>query len=362
MAGMFALGVVAHTSGQPFTTIIDVPPDPGPSTIGSDTQLNLSAGGFIANQFLAGDPSGTSSNIEVNISDGELGTDATAYNSTVNISGGLVGKRLSVYDSTLNISGGEVFTDGNSFLHFSVRAYDSTVNIHGGFVGTKLGIYDSTLNIFGGEVDKSAQANAGATVNISGGFVGSFLDTYAGSTLNITGGEVNVFDTRAATNISGDARVHGFIAWSGSTVNISGGIVGRDWDNHPAKAVQAQFNSTLNISGGDIGTKFVVSAMSTVNLIGTSFVLAGIDLTPGLSPGESVSITDQDVYLEGLLADGSPFSFHIEENLSVLPDAIWTITLVPEPSILCVVAMGLMGILCRDRRYSANSYRHRYPA
>ncbi len=347
---MCCLTLAAHATAQPFSTIINVPPDPDPRTIGSNTQLNLFAGGFIAEQFVAGDPAGTSTNTEVNIRDGELGSDSKAYNSTINISGGIVGRRLSVYDSTLNISGGEIVTDANTFEDAAVIAYDSRIHISGGIVGTQLVAHNSILDISGGELGSSARVFDGTTVNISGGIVKDNFRAFSGSTVNITGGRVNSLRSFSEANISGSSWVRGVTANGGSTININGGTVGNDLSRtNNIPSILAQWNSTFNISGGDVGSNFDVVAGSTINLTGTSFILDGIDLTHGLTVGEMIPITDQDVAIEGLLADGSPFSFYIETNTTVLPDAIWTVTLVPEPGTLSLLSLGCISLI-RDRR------------
>jgi len=64
------LAVSRQESVAQFTTVIDVPPDLPPSQIASDTQPNLEDGGTIANGFSAGNSSGTSTNVEINITGG----------------------------------------------------------------------------------------------------------------------------------------------------------------------------------------------------------------------------------------------------------------------------------------------------
>jgi hypothetical protein len=61
-----------------FTTIYNVPPDVAPSSIGTDTQLNLFEGGWVGSFFRAGASDGTSTNVEVNVFGGFFGR-ATAY-------------------------------------------------------------------------------------------------------------------------------------------------------------------------------------------------------------------------------------------------------------------------------------------
>ena len=85
-----------------------------PSLLPSDTQLNVSAGG-VAGFVSAGELSGVSTNVEVNISGGTVDF-LTAYRgSTVNISGGIVSK----------LGGGS----------FTAIAAGSAANVSGGTIG-----------------------------------------------------------------------------------------------------------------------------------------------------------------------------------------------------------------------------------
>jgi hypothetical protein len=62
-----------------FTTVINVPPEVAPTSIGSDTQLNLGDGGEIGSNFDAGADDGSSTNVEVNIDGGSVGNSFSAY-------------------------------------------------------------------------------------------------------------------------------------------------------------------------------------------------------------------------------------------------------------------------------------------
>src|SRR5262245_55380437 len=69
-----------------FTTTYNVPPNVAPSTIFSNTQLNVFDGGAISNAFAAGDSLGTSTNVQVNVFGGTVGGVFSAYRgSEVNI-------------------------------------------------------------------------------------------------------------------------------------------------------------------------------------------------------------------------------------------------------------------------------------
>jgi hypothetical protein len=93
-----------------FTTIINVPPDIAPNSIGQNTQLNLFDGGSIGDNFNAGASDGTSTNVEVNIAGGTVSTGLDAWGgSTVNISGGRVLSDFKAqFGSTVNFTGGTI--------------------------------------------------------------------------------------------------------------------------------------------------------------------------------------------------------------------------------------------------------------
>ena len=89
-----------------------------------------------------------------------------------------------------------------------------------------------------------------------------------------------------------------------------------------------------------MGESFVVYA-GVVNILGSEFFVDGEELDV-LLPGEPFTITNREVTLSGLLADGEPFSFQLNTELddgSPLPgdffdpDATLTVTLTSVPPI-----------------------------
>ena len=111
----------------------------------------------------------------------------------------------------------------------------------------------------------------------------------------------------------------------------------------------------VTISGGSVGDRFDAFDGSQVNLIGTEFFLDGSELE-GFIVGEPFTVTDRDMTLSGLLADGSPFSFELNSGFSDSHDffslgATLTVTSVPEPSciVLAIAATLLTGGCLRDR-------------
>ena len=324
---------------------------PGPSPASSfDTVVNLPGNGltFIArNQSIGGVPGQTN---QFNISGGNVSSNFTAdFGSEVNISSGAdVSSTFTAIGSEVNISGGEVglFFNANS---------------------------GSVVNITGGEVGGGFDANPGSVINISGGNVaainGGGFNAFSGSIVNISGGDVgNNFEANSGSvvNVSGGNIGSPFRANFGSQVNISGGIFGANFE--------AFDGSEVNISGGVFGDNFDVSSGASVNISGSLFLIDGVELNE-LLPSQAFTITDRDVTLSGLLADGQSFSFDlnsidatfteteffggipVESVFDVGDDffdrgATLTVTLtVPEPSSTgFIAALFALGFARRHRR------------
>jgi PEP-CTERM motif len=336
--------------------VIDVPTDASPIGLRAGQTLNLDNGGTLSDNFAA-------VNATLNINGGNVGVGLEITNSTLSMTNGTVNNAFDAGPGSLvNISGGTV---GGS----SSASFNSTVNITGGSLGGAFRANNgSTVNISGGTVGSIFNANSGSTVNISGGIVGDIFQANDGSIVNISGGSVgSIFTANSGStiNISDGVVADSFQARNGSTVNISGGQVGRVLVAHSgstvdisggslADSLQALSGSNINITGGIIGEDFHAFSGSEINLTGLSFILDGIDLTTSLILGDPLLITDRDVILEGLLSDGSPFSFDLNSTNSPIEDffdtnATLTITLVPEPGTLSLIGIGALSILRRRR-------------
>ena len=152
-----------HVPAQ-FTTIINVPPDAVPTSIGSDTQLNFDAGGDdLPASFQAGLP-GNASNVEVNIFGGVVGdmfnagpSDGSGGDVTVNIAGGTLG-------AVTSYAGAEVFVSGGNL---------SVVTAFGGDISSTTGS-TATFQYFGASDAGKAEFNGGTAIG-GGGFCGGFL-------------------------------------------------------------------------------------------------------------------------------------------------------------------------------------------
>ena len=138
-------------------------------------------------------------------------------------------------------------------------------------------------------------------------------------------------------------------ALSGSVVNISGGTFAD---------VEAFSGSVVNISGGIIENSFEARSGSAVDLIGIEFLLDGELLE--LAVGDTLTITERNLTLSGLLADGSAFSFDLNTSQSRFNDDLFdrdaTLTVtrvssVPEPSGMVLLVSGSL-LLCLRRSRS----------
>ena len=194
---------------------------------------------------------------------------------------GLLG--LSLFDSPLV---GQVFDSGPS----DSALFDTVINLP----GDEAVITGDTGESIGGP-GQTTQLNLN-----DGGGIGFFFNANFGSEVNISGGTVDGF----------------FTANDGSEVNISGGIV----------------VSELNFGGFDeFRGGFSALSGSKVNIFGNEFFINGLELDT-LVPGQASTITDRNVTLSGLLADGEQFSFNLRP-VSALgdtfeTDATLTVTLV----------------------------------
>lgn len=220
------------------------------------------------------------------------------------------------------------------------------------------------LNVaFDGFVGPNFDALAGTEVNIIGGSVGDRFETFTGSETNLISGSMGAssfVDIGGVVNIRGGVVGVSFLSELGSQVSISGGTIN---DSFRARgevyvsggSIGDDFgvlsDGEVYIHGGIKGDSFSVSSGGSVHLYGTSFLLDGV-LLDTLTPGQPTLITDRDLALTGKLADGSMLAFGLNSNL--LPGgadffdvgATLTVTLVPEPTALVLLAFACVAAAC----------------
>ena len=236
-AALFFLNRAA--SGQ-FTTVLDLPPDPNigdDQSIGSDTQVSIHDGGFVGERFQVGATDGSSTNIEVNLSGGQIGGALKAYGGSVfNVSGGTIGVSADAFaGSVFNFSGGVVDRDfearsgsqinvsGGTFRASFIAQAGSAVDISGGeFGGIRL--HTPSMTVSGGDLEKlDAFSGSGSTITGGGFFT---LRSYAGSSLDFTGGEflLDGASVSGAVDIPSGSVLSGTLS-DGSVFIISRGLV-----------------------------------------------------------------------------------------------------------------------------------------
>jgi hypothetical protein len=345
-----------------------------------DSEVNIS-GGVVGQSFEA-EPGSI-----VTISGGTIGDDFDATDSVVTISGGDFGQRFRArVDSVIDIRGG---TFGSNFQAFA----GSDINLRGtefyidGQAVTGLTAYDPftvtdrDVTLSGVLTDGSAfsfdlnpggafgvadRFDPGATLKITfdpfdaifnvpqdaaptsighreqlnlfdGGNLGFFL-AQTGSELNIEGGTATTVLTQGRANISG-GTMGTFIASADSEVNITGGT----FEVH----LRADAGSEINITGGTFD-EIRASAGSEINILVDAFTLDGLAV-PGLTPGQSYTVTERDITLAGTYIDGSAFAIDLD-SATFKSDATLTVTLIPEPSSLALLSLIGLATLTRRRR------------
>ena len=323
-SGFLRLSAVALPAIGP--ALITGSTDSIPQGIREGQTLILDAGSEVSNNF------GAAWGSTVEIQDGAvMGHNFEAVGATVRVTGGTVGRNFGAFaGSHVTISGGSVGTDQVLGSRFRALA-GSEVAISGGTVGRFFEAHTgSVVTISGGIVDDNFLV-LGGRVMITGGTVGSDLDVQDGSIVTISGGTVG-----------SDMQVH-----SGGEATISGGSIGSYFEVFR--------DGIVTISGGTVGDNFDASDESTVNLVGLSFILDGVDISNQLPFDELFTVEDRDVSLSGLLADGSPFSFDLNTSYDLSigdffsPDATLTLRLVPEPGAGLLALLGAVGMGgCRD--------------
>ncbi len=265
---------------------INVPTDPAPTGLRPGQTLNLDTGGALGSIFNRGS--------------------FAAVGATLNITGGSSFLTPKVVNSTVTIDSGGISNELHVFA-------GSTVNINGGLVSGSLKVFDSTVNITGGRLTDfftGIFVNSGSTINISGGtvnglIVGSISGTSTDVEVNISGGEItnSLFVFPGSTvNFSQGTLTSAMHVRPSASTNISGGVL---------RGVLIDTGGSADISGGVIDIALSASTGSTVDIVGSSFILDGVDITSTLTPGVPLLINDRDVNLSGLFVDGTAFGFDL---------------------------------------------------
>ncbi|MEO0586611.1 MAG: PEP-CTERM sorting domain-containing protein [Planctomycetota bacterium] len=194
LAPVLALAVAsaAGLTHASFTTVINVPPDIGDSlVIGSDTQVNLSAGGTIGSLIEVSLANGTGTNAELNVSGGTTGFGDVYAGGTVNVTGGDIGSEWTVRPG-------------------------GVINVSGGRVGSFTGLDGGTMNLSSGRVE-GVSVNANGVFNMTGGLIEFVLGVAAGGVANVSGGSLEF-----PTGLASPAPTQAFVTVTdGGTLNLN---------------------------------------------------------------------------------------------------------------------------------------------
>jgi hypothetical protein len=279
------LWFAAARANAAFTKIYNLPSDVAPYSLAPNTQLNLSDGGYLPDQFYAGGW-GANSNSELNIQGGIVGYNLTANSgSTINVSGGRFQSGLHAnYGSTINISGGKLG-------HGIEAAFGSNVAILGGeFLLDGLPV--AGLNHVGDTVAVDIPTNStlsGVYANGTPFILTGNWDRFENGTLHLRVtdlppvGPANLISSagpvpsgiRKGQTLTVDSPIDWVQAGAGSTVNVSAsGIVNLEAIgaavnvNGGLVSGGAYTNSVVDVFSGGLDSFFSVHGETVVNLYG----------------------------------------------------------------------------------------------
>jgi hypothetical protein len=347
-----------------FTTVYNIPPNFPLPILSAGTQVNVYDGGFLSGTQLPADS-------ELNIYGGRVPHGVVALeDSVVNVFGGEVNDEGTAgitvaAGAALNILGGRIgIHNRGGVVPATVRALaGSSVVVSGGRIGRQSVTQPSSsfrlrgaefrlngISIAGLEaIGDVAPLNLGLNSTLSGVYADGTpfaFSSYRGDgfsngtlTLERTAIEagapplINVPSDLPPQGVgSGQTLVvdeggsvpDGFIAGWGATVRMQGGTIGTRFEAVGADVYLnggmignifvANTGTEVAMSGGDIGQYFAALNGSTVHLFGTSFLLDGVDLTQALQVGTPLLISNRQVPLTGVLADGTPFEFGLSTS------------------------------------------------
>ena len=297
-------------------------------SIGSNTIVNVSDGGSVGYGFNAGLSDGSSTNVLVNISGGNVGNGFVAHSgSMVNISGGNVGNNFFPFADFRALSGSKVNISGGTVAPLRpLRAFSgSSVNISGGNVGCLNAGSGTSANISGGTFGDCFSAGSGSTVEFVGGEFQLNGSLYTGSSITLAGSDVftgtfadgspflfsrsadvlravtltttslpPIDTTPIVVDGSSVAAPNGLRAGQtltvrdggelgdnfaavNATLNVEGGVAGSGIEvtgsvvnisGGTVGVLRAYSGSTVNISGGTLGSSFNAGSGTSANISG----------------------------------------------------------------------------------------------
>lgn len=190
----------ASAVGQPFTTVINLPGDAAPSTLESDTQLNVLDGGFlevVSEIFHVGNPDGSSSNVELNlVEDGRILTRGffsglrVQAGGQINISGGDYQGDLRVMSgATARVTGGLLAPERRGDQLDIVADTGSDVLISGGEILSEVTVLDGSSFVQEGGGIRLLDIDRDANAILRGGVVETIINGNVNGMVTFQGGE-----------------------------------------------------------------------------------------------------------------------------------------------------------------------------
>ncbi len=333
---------LSYAATPPSTQqVFHVPVETAPRGLTAGQKVYVSQGGSLSHNFVAIDAA-------IEVHGGKINDGLQLIRSDLTVTDGTLGAITAQYDSHVTIDNGTFTT---------LRLDDNSSAVISGGTFEYLEHYSQGgLHLSGNTQAEWLTLGANTVTTISGGSYANEVIVGWQSTLVIDGGNIDahVGISKDSTVIMNDGVFTGTIhPWSGPfDIRINGGDVGGTFI--------LQHGTTLTIAGGQfhgtIDASYVgdiPSETAFINLIGQSFAINGISLTDDMLPSDTLLVTDRDVTLEGILADGSFISLELstdyisDNNIPARLDL--TITLVPEPATLFLLFTGTLSLLQRRR-------------
>lgn len=326
-------------------------------TIGDGFVLANSRFEYLQRVYLSGSTIGDRAgfSFDVEMAGGSVGNDATfgglylsagtvgnnASTGFLHMTGGSIGDNLDMQSGErsivedgnignsaifagLTLSGGTI---GSGFTVYDDRddPYRTpSLLMTGGSIGPNA-VIDTDAQIDGGQVGVAAEFKEGLRFN--GGSIGddALFRGYSSSNfdppVHITGGTIGDRATfNPITQIDGGSIGEQATFWN--AVRFNGGTLGdnADFINAPLEMTggklgdDAQVRRDTTITGGEIGERFTMPNGGELYLHGTEFYLDGVDIGSTLSLNDELLISDREVWLTGVLDNGTPFDLFLSDD------------------------------------------------
>ena len=297
---------------------------------GDTAQLNIPQGATFSGTLADGTPIVLSSDRDDLLEDGTLTLrmeNAPAYN-TGTIVASVDPIPVGLRDGqTLRIDSGSsagenliagrgssvILEEGGSLGHW-FEAEGADIVIEGGYVGSFFQVHQGTnVLVTGGTIGFAPSVNSGAKMTVEGGSL-EYLRV-SGGELVVRRGTLDGVDLLEGSGafIEGGEFTAALRVSEGAYAEITGGEFAR---------LSGVYGGVANISGGTFDSPFSVGAGS-LNLLGTAFVVDGVNITDTLVPGEQFVITDRDAFLTTLLVTQRTFRVDLT---TVTSEATLTVT------------------------------------